>query len=132
MRKAQFESPLWASRVPAKDQTRAGGWRLEKELRFWSPTFGYIVVPLGYVTDFASVPRLPLSYLFFGDVVHAAAVVHDYLISHHYAACRISWRHAADIFNEAMVADSVPAWRRIPMYRAVRIFGLCKIKRCRA
>ena len=38
-----------------------------------------ITVPTGFLTDFASVPRMPFVFLLFGDVAHEAAVIHDYL-----------------------------------------------------
>jgi hypothetical protein len=38
-----------------------------------------IHVPHGFVTNFASVPRLPFAYLLFGGRGNRAAVVHDYL-----------------------------------------------------
>lgn len=37
-----------------------------------------IIVPSGFYTDFASVPRSPLTYKFFGKF-NQEAVVHDYL-----------------------------------------------------
>ena len=38
-----------------------------------------VCVPSGYVTDFASVPRLPLVFLVMGDTAHEAAGLHDYV-----------------------------------------------------
>ena len=36
-------------------------------------------VPAEFITDLASVPRLPLAYLLAGNTAHAPAVLHDYL-----------------------------------------------------
>lgn len=58
-----------------------------------------IVVPAEFITDLASVPRLPLAYLLAGDRAPGPAVVHDYLYQ------LPSWadRSLADaIFLEAM------------------------------
>jgi hypothetical protein len=54
-------------------------WKLTDPLIYDSKTVGKIIVPEGYVTDFASVPRVPIAYLLTGGLAHAAAVVHDYL-----------------------------------------------------
>lgn len=58
-----------------------------------------IVVPAEFITDLASVPRLPLAYMLAGDRAPGPAVVHDYLYQ------LPSWdnRALADaIFLEAM------------------------------
>jgi hypothetical protein len=38
-----------------------------------------IRVPIGFQTDLASVPRVPLVFLWWGDRAHRPAVLHDYL-----------------------------------------------------
>jgi hypothetical protein len=40
-----------------------------------------VIVPTGFKTDFASVPRLPIVYLTLGGLGDEAAVLHDYLYS---------------------------------------------------
>lgn len=95
-------------------------WRLLAELAFSSEVLNrLIIVPEGFVTDFASVPRLPLAYLLFGNVAREAAVVHDFLYST--GAC--SRKLADDVFAEASKACNVAAWRRGPMWFGVRLFG---------
>lgn len=77
------------------------------------------IVPEGTVTDFASVPRIPLAFLLAGDEAHEAAVVHDYLYSK-----GIVTRSMADaIFREAMGAMGEPAWRSALMWAGVRMGG---------
>jgi hypothetical protein len=76
------------------------------------------VVPAGYKTDFASVPRVPFAYLLAGNAAHKAAVLHDYMYSKGYDR-----KLADDIFYYAMEAEGVPDWRRNLMYAAVRAFG---------
>jgi hypothetical protein len=78
-----------------------------------------IIVPAGFVTDFASVPRLPFAYLLAGGVAHKAAVVHDFL----YETATGTKEEADKIFLEAMTVLGIPAWRRNLMYAAVRIGG---------
>lgn len=102
------------------EQLDAERWRLAALLAFYSAKFDrMILVPKDFETDFASVPRVPLAYWLFAGVGQAAAVVHDFLYSG-----GITSRDAADaIFLEAMEACGVSAWRRLPMYWAVRTFG---------
>lgn len=57
-----------------------------------------ILVPVGYRTDLASVPRLPFVYLVVGGRGNKAAVIHDYLYT-----SRITSRKQADyVFAEAL------------------------------
>jgi len=80
-----------------------------------------IIVPEGFKTDLASVPRLPITYLFFGNVADEAAVIHDYLYTNE--AVGVTRKQADDIFAEASQVLGVKGWRRGPMWLAVRMFG---------
>jgi len=93
---------------------------LTDPLAYESEVAGRIfVVPTGFQTDLASVPRLPLAYLLFGGVGDAAAVVHDYL----YSTQQVSRKMADDVLTEAMKVSGVAGWRRFPMWLGVRLFG---------
>lgn len=79
-----------------------------------------IVIPGGFITDFASIPSVLWGFVQpFGR--HApAAVVHDYL----YALQQQGTRKQADfIFRAAMADSGVSFIRRNLMYFAVRLFG---------
>lgn len=102
-------------------------WRTQDVLSYLDNVDRTWVVPKGFITDFASVPRLPLMYWLAGDTAHMSAVLHDYLCTAYYPQM-MSWRGAADLFREAMIAEGVPAWRRWVMYWAVRLFGEAKKK----
>lgn len=78
-----------------------------------------VLVPAGFVTDYASVPRAPLTYWLFGGVGDEAAVVHDFL----YETGAVPRDRADKVYGEALAACGVPAWRRGPMVLAVRLFG---------
>lgn len=41
-----------------------------------------VTIPSEFITDLASVPRLPFAYLLAGDRAHGPAVVHDWLYQH--------------------------------------------------
>lgn len=78
-----------------------------------------IVVPAGFITDFASVPRLPLVYWLMNDVGQEAAVVHDYLYRN-----GLYTRGICDqVFKEALEVCGVSWWRKGLMYAAVRAGG---------
>ena len=101
-------------------------WRLTEHLRYITSIsddagrwIGMIYVPVGFETDLASVPRLPVAWLLAGAVGNRAAVVHDYLC----AKRKLTGVIAARIFAEALAASGVPAWRRALMYAAVRCCG---------
>lgn len=109
-------------KVSEPSSTGRAKWRTQGELIYLDNKGRTWAVPAGFVTDFASVPRLPLMYWLAGDTAHMSAVLHDWL-------CRelvselMSWREAADLFREAMKAEKVKPWRREIMYWAVRLAG---------
>ena len=98
---------------------------LEKSLHYESEVLGQIVViPKGFISDGASVPRILWSiYPPFGRYLEAA-IVHDwYCVLGHKGESPIDYKIAADVFREAMQACGVNCWRRFKMYWAVRLFG---------
>lgn len=117
--RSAFLTPL---NVKAIDDER---WELTTSLVYKSDLLGKtITVPAGFITDFASVPRLPLAYWLMGGVATKAAVIHDFL----YRLGDVSRKDADKVFAEAMEATGIPAWRRGPMWLGVRIFGRSSYK----
>lgn len=105
------------------EQLEEDNWQLLEDLGYVQeePFTASVVVPRGFNTDFASVPRLPLAYLLAGGVGNAAAVVHDYLyreVPHAFTRDQ-----ADEMFYQALLACSVPRWRAWLMWAAVRIAG---------
>lgn len=95
-------------------------WKLDAPLVYYSEIAGReIVVPAGFSTDFASIPRFFHRLLPKNGAYDAAAVVHDYL----YATGEVPKDIADMIFLEAMTVLNVPVWRREAMYQAVDKFG---------
>lgn len=78
-----------------------------------------VIVPEGFVTDFASVPRAPLTYWLFGGIGDEAAVVHDFL----YETGDVTRDLADLVYGEALEACGVARWRRTAMVLAVQLFG---------
>lgn len=95
-------------------------WEITSTLKYRSNILSEVIsIPVGFVTDFASVPRIPIAYLLAGGTAHEAAVVHDYLYQ-----TQVTTRLIADrVLLEAMDATGIPLWRQLGMYYAVRAFG---------
>jgi len=117
---------FWTPLVVEKVGPRT--WRLAKDLLYASAVEGAppsILVPAGFETDFASVPR-GLWNLFPPDGSYtAAAVVHDCLYRE-----GVAKRAAADaVFLEAMVVTGTGRFTRICIWASVRLFGWMHYKR---
>jgi hypothetical protein len=98
-----------------RDWLLAGTLIYETDVAQMGPT---ILVPVGFVTDFASVPRFVPRWIVDVNEEHVyAAIVHDFL-------CRtglLKDRHLADeVFREAMKVCGVYGWKRWLMWAAVR------------
>jgi hypothetical protein len=90
-----------------------------------------IVIPKGFVTDFASVPRAPGAFWLLGGRCKWEAVIHDYL----YRVLKLGRRTADNVFLEAMSTPrkrtrdgvvtewSQPRWVRAAMWTGVRVGG---------
>lgn len=106
------------------DDTAASGrgiWRVVQPFVYQSDVLGKtITVEPGFLTDFASVPRVPVLYLLFGDTSHRAAVLHDWLY-HHHEVCDEATANL--VLLEAAKVARIPAWRRLGIYLGVKIGG---------
>jgi len=106
-----------------------GGWRLNQELVYHSDLLGCIIeVPIDYVTDLASVPRIAR---FIVPVANAknrkAAVVHDYLCTHGVKLGLVRNQKQTDkVFREALGVVGVGRIRSAALYYPVRTFQWCK------
>lgn len=115
---ANFESSLAVEPIPGDDLR----WRLIRPLIYRVHSGRgqlSITVPRGFVTDFASIPRVFWRVILPTGSHREAAVIHDYLYA-------VGDRHKAvadAIFLEAMTVLGVPRWRRWAMFFAVLCFG---------
>jgi hypothetical protein len=109
-----FDSRLQVEQV---DETH---WRLLRSFTYNSDVAkARIIVPNGFVTDFASVPRVPVAYWLFGGEANAAAVIHDYL----YTTGILPKSVADSVFYEAMRASGIGLLRARFMYWGVAYGG---------
>jgi len=83
-----------------------------------------VVIPKGFQTDCASVPRWPFLWWLFGDEGEIAAYCHDYLYRID-SDPECSKEFADEVFLEMMLFTNDPdsAWRRNLMHFAVSKFG---------
>lgn len=126
------------------EQIDNGKWLVREALIFLSTEQEKaVIVPAQFITDFASVPRLPIIYLAMGNTAHAASVLHDYL----YTSGELSRKDADDMFLEAMKVTQnleydakslksklatmlgIPLLKRWAMYSAVRVAGFTRYKK---
>ena len=101
---------------------RGKRWRLCNEL-IWRYGCMVFVIPAGFETDGASIPRF-YRWRFdpFGKWIRAA-VIHDWLYSNVAAYTHID-RKASDVaFRDLMKRECVCCWTRTVIYYAVRIGG---------
>lgn len=96
-----------------------------EDLVYYSEILGAeIRVPKCFITDKASVPRVPIVYWFFGDRAHRESVLHDYL----FQTQLVSFSMANAIFKEAMNARGKSGWVRYGMWAGVALGGYSSYK----
>lgn len=110
--------------VQLLEEDRSGHslWRLTQDLGFRSVVSGLtIVAKAGEVTDFASIPRVPILYLCEGDRGHKAAVIHDHLYQE---SPHTMERLAADnVLKEALIVEGFSEEEAQAWWVAVRFAG---------
>lgn len=112
---AHFQTPLRMENIDGLHV------KLLEPLIYWTEVerIGKIIVPVGFETDYASVPR-GLWNLFPPNGKYApGAVVHDYL----YRRTLLDRKVCDQILMEAMQVLGVSWLTRHLIYRAVRLFG---------
>lgn len=80
-----------------------------------------LVIPQGFKTDFATVPRVPIAYWLFGNVTHKPPVIHDWLYTQ--GGDDAARKYADEVLYHAMLADGVNTLKAKCIYSAVRMFG---------
>ncbi|MDO4690963.1 MAG: DUF1353 domain-containing protein [Fusobacterium sp.] len=81
-----------------------------------------IEVPKGFITDFASVPRIFNIFILPYGKHSSASLIHDWLYSKN-CDIKATRKEADRIFLEIMKEDLVNIFKRNLMYLAVRAFG---------
>lgn len=105
---SEFLDPLRVEQLEGK------WWQLTDSLRYWSAHLDReIVVPNGFVTNFASVPLL-------WNLHDRPSVVHDYMYRFTEDWTR---EKADDTYYEAMVVEDYRFYSRYPFWAGVRVGG---------
>ena len=92
-----------------------------------------IIVPEGFATDFASIPRFLWGILPPHGAAMPASVLHDYHYTFHPFSMEvrdmeIERRIADDDFKENLLKANISKFQAGMMYRAVRLFGAYRFK----
>lgn len=107
---------------PAVRQVNSREWELLEDLEYHvgsEDSTDIIIVPKGFITDFASSPKWTWWIVPPFGRYSPCAVIHDFL----YRNGLRTRKECDDIFLEAMVVMDVPVWQRNLIYGSVRIFG---------
>ncbi len=103
------------------DYIGAGRWQLTAPFEYQSKKYGVIRVPIGAISDGASIPQFAFSLIggrWTGKYVEGS-IIHDHLYK-----IQIYTRRKSDkIFLEAMKNSGVSFWKRRLMFLAVRFRG---------
>ena len=113
---SSFTTPLIVQPVDPRN------WKLVKPFEYHVGSIDsdeVISVPIGFITDFASIPRIFWSVFPPYGKYGKAAVIHDYI----YRNGLYKRKKCDGIFLEGMVVLGVAVWKRKVIYWAVRIFG---------
>lgn len=116
----------WLSTLRAEEVDEIAGIdRLLAPLGYYSALLGCEVwAPADFLTDYASVPRLPLAYLVVGGKGRKAAVIHDWLYSGGLVnGRRLSRKECDMVLAEALKATGYGAIVEKLMYGGVRFGG---------
>lgn len=74
----KFLTPLRVEQI-SDSVTEKSRWKLIEPLVYKSNSRGFIIIPEGFITDFASVPRIPIVHALYAGRGDKQAVLHDYL-----------------------------------------------------
>lgn len=117
---SKFPSKLEVELADQQAAQGRGTWRLTSTFSYESDVANQtFTVPAGFVTDFASVPRIPIFFMLVGDVASEAAVIHDYL----YSVQSTSRAVADKVLKEAAKVAGCPNWQAQILYLGVRLGG---------
>lgn len=118
-----FKSFAIIEHVPDRDK-----WVVKQPLQYLSPDFISVVVPTGFETDLASVPRILWGIIPQSDKhIVEGSIIHDYLYSGGMPS--ITRAEADRILREACKEMKAPAWYCWIVWAGVRLGGYFAWKR---
>lgn len=115
-----FDGPFRLELVDELAAEGRGTWEGLADFGFHSQVAGrLLVVPAGFVSDLASVPRVPGVFDLLGDRFHRAAYVHDWL----YTAHPVDRETADRVLREAILASGGSVEQADAYFAGVRLGG---------
>ena len=108
---------------------KKGMFELDKPMKFHHPLVGHHEIPVGFQTNFASIPRFFRRIFTVNDIHREEAAVHDYLYSSYHKLnyqCGdffLTRKECDIIFKSGLKKEKLPKWKIWAMYNAVRLFG---------
>lgn len=108
----QFLTTLKTEQITEATPTRKALFKITSPLIYDSNTLKQtIIVPEGFITDFASVPRIPFLYALLGNLGNSAACLHDFLYTPPHepqrAGCVPVDRKTADKVLQGAIVDGM-------------------------
>lgn len=94
-------------------------WRMLNTFSFIDKEHGEITVPVDFVSDGITLPRIPIVLALFDGYGFPAGIVHDYL----YTTGVLGRKHSDEVFYRALRELGIARWRAWLMYFGVRCFG---------
>lgn len=110
----RFTAPLTVTKINERL------WQVERTFTYYigKEELESVIVPFGFLTDFASVPRGLWNLCPPDGEYTQAAVLHDFCcVTNPFPQAKIDW-----IFLESMGVLGVPKWKRWLMYFCVRVW----------
>jgi len=112
----------WQGNLVVKlvEDDESGRWELMQPLSFTSEVAGQtFTAPVGFTTDFCSVPRVPVAFSLLGDRARKSGTIHDWLYTSH-----VVDRETADkVLREMLLQNGVDALEAEAFYAGVRLGG---------
>lgn len=94
-------------------------WRVASPIHYTTDAGILIEVPVGFITDFASVPRIVRPWISEWGKHGIGSIIHDYL----YTSKEMSRYDADTVFREIMNKHEVSYVKINLIYLAIRLFG---------
>lgn len=124
MGRPQFEA---LTPLEVRDQgSSAGLYRLTRDFLCLVPALGWIVVPEGFETDWASIPAAALTWMDDDSPeILYPSIVHDYIYSTKgkFEGFTLTREQADDLLRDSMIACGSSRTRAWLVHKAVRLAG---------
>jgi hypothetical protein len=105
--------------VKLVNDEEGGLWELVRPISFESSTGYLITAPIGFRSDFMTIPRIPIVFDHLGDRCMRAGVLHDYA----YSSMCVPREDADKLLQEMLIKEGMSRADADLCYLGVRICG---------